>query len=269
MRLTAALLLTCAACAVQAPAFRAGAAPLAAHAATYALTLKPSSDQDVIAASGTMTYEVLDACTAWTTAQHLVINLTNKDGQDVKMVSDYATLEAKDGRHLEFHTKQVTDGAVTESLDGSATLDASGRGTADFTSPERNRVKLPPGTLLPMAHTGALIDGAAAGKKFLSLPLFDGTDADGAQDTFVTIESWDMPSAGAPHDPAWPALAAQPSGRMHIAFFDRAKSAETPTYEIGMRYFQDGVADGLTMNFGDFAMQGELAQFALRQAPRC
>jgi len=269
MRLTAALLLICAVPAFPALALPARAAQLAAHAATYALTLKPGADQNVIAATGTMTYEVLDACTAWTTAQHLVINLTNKDGQDVRMISDYATLEAKDGRHLEFHTKQVTDGAVTESLEGAATLDPSGRGTADFTSPEHNRVALPAGTLLPMAHTGALIDGAEAGKRFLSLPLFDGTDAGGAQDTFVTIESWNPPSAAAGRDPVWPALAAQSSGRMHIAFFDRTKSAETPTYEIGMQYFQDGVADGLTMNFGDFAMSGKLAQFTLRQPPHC
>ena len=154
----------------------AQAAPLAAHHAVYALTLDTAKTQTVMAAHGSMTYDVTDTCGAWTTSQHLVIDLTNQDGQDVHMVSDYATLEAKDGTHLDFHSKQVTDTAVTEQVDGTATLThAGGSGHADFTSPQKTTLLLPDGTLLPMAHTNALIDAAAAGQKFLSVPLFDGT----------------------------------------------------------------------------------------------
>ena len=262
VRLNAALLITVP-LAMAAPAC-ADAAPLAAHDATYTLTLKPAADQEVIAASGTMTYDVVDACTSWTTSQHLVIDITNKDGQDVKMVSDYATVESKDGRHLEFHTKQVTDTAVTQQLDGTATLERSGKGVADYTSPQHNRVLLPLGTLLPLAHTSAIIDAAEAGKKFLSVPLFDGTDAGGAQDTFVTIESWKPPARQ-----KWTDLSGLPFGRVHVAFFDRNTASETPSYEIGMQYFRNGVGSNLVMNFGDFAMEGALAQFQLHAPPHC
>lgn len=232
----------------------ARAAPLAAHHAVYQLTLDRSKEQDVTEAHGTMTYDVLDVCAAWTTSQHLVIDLTNKDGQDIHMVSDYATLESKDGTHLDFHTKQVTDQAVTEQLDGSAVLEHSGgRGRAAFTSPEKKEVPLPDGTLLPMAHTGALLDAAMAGKQFLSVPLFDGTTADGAQDTFVTVESWHKPVVQ-----KWAALSALAAGRVHIAFFDRGRATQTPDYEIGMIYFANGVADALRMDFGGFVMNGKL-----------
>ena len=237
-------------------------APLAAHHAVYQLTLDRSHEQGVTEAHGTMIYDVLDTCAAWTTSQHLVIDLTNKDGQDIHMVSDYATLESKDGTHLDFHTKQVTDQAVTEQLDGSAVLAHSGgRGVASFTSPEKKQALLPEGTLLPMAHTGALIDAAMAGRKFLSVPLFDGTAAGGAQDTFVTVENWHKP---APQK--WAALSALPSGRVHIAFFDRGSATETPDYEIGMQYFANGVADALRMDFGDFSMDGKLTTLDLHPA---
>jgi hypothetical protein len=247
----------------------AHAAPLAAHHAVYALTLDTSKTEDVIAAHGTMTYDVLDACAAWTTSQHLVIDLTNKQGQDVHMVSDYATLESKDGTHLDFHTKQVTGDAITQKLDGTATLEhAGGRGQATYTNPEKTQVLLPDGTLLPMAHTNALLNAAAAGRKFLSVPLFDGTGAGGAQDTFVTIESWAKPAPG--KIPAkWAALATLASGHIHIAFFDRNTTAETPNYEIGMTYYANGVADSLAMNFGDFLMNGRLEQLDLHTAPHC
>jgi hypothetical protein len=243
----------------------AHAAPLAAHHAVYTLTLDASKTDDVIAAHGTMTYDVTDACTSWTTSQHLVIDLTNKDGNDVHMISDYATQESKDGTHLEFHTRQVTNQATTEKLDGTATLEhAGGRGHADFINPEKTTVLLPEGTLLPMAHTNALLNAAAAGKKFLSVPLFDGTGADGAQDTFVTLESWNKPSPQ-----KWAALSPLSSGHVHIAFFDRSSATETPNYEIGMTYFANGVADSLAMNFGDFLMNGRLDQLDVRASPKC
>jgi hypothetical protein len=246
-------------------AAHAQAATLAAHHAVYALTLDTSKTEEVIAAHGTMTYDVVDTCAAWTTSQHLVIDLTNSDGQDVHMVSDYATLESKDGTHLEFHTKQITDTAVTEKLDGTATLEHSGgRGHADYTSPEKTQVLLPVGTLLPMAHTNALLDAAAAHRKFLSAPLFDGTGADGAQDTFVTIENWNSPAPT-----KWAALATLPYGHVHIAFFDRASAAETPDYEIGMTYYANGVADMLAMNFGDFLMNGRLEQLDIHPPAHC
>jgi hypothetical protein len=238
---------------------------IAAHHAAYVLSLKSSQDQGVLAANGTMTYDVTDACTGYTTAQHLVINLTDHDARDVTMVSDYATFETKDGTRLNFHTRQMTGSTVTEQLDGTATLDRAGAGGhADFTTPDHRRVTLPPGTLLPNAHTLTIMQASAAGKRFLSIPLFDGTGEDGAQDTFVTIEGLQSP-----HTVRWSALSVLPSSRVHVAFYDRDQGSEMPNYEIGVRYFDNGVADDLAMNFGDFVMAGKLTTLDIRQKPRC
>ena len=51
----------------------------------------------MVSATGTMGYEVMDACDGWAVRQRLSMRLTNSDGQDIEMVSDYATWEAKDG----------------------------------------------------------------------------------------------------------------------------------------------------------------------------
>ncbi|MEJ0048952.1 MAG: DUF1849 family protein [Rhodospirillales bacterium] len=240
-------------------------ANIAAHHAFYELSLKSSLDQGVLAARGQMTYDIADACTGLTTAQHLSIDLTDRDGRDVTMISDYATFETRDGTKLEFHTRQMTGTDVTEALDGTAVLDRSGgRGHADYTSPEHKRVALPAGTLLPNAHTLAILAAGAAGKHFLATPLFDGTDAKGAEDSFVTIEAWQKPRTE-----KWSALSSLPSGRVHVAFFGRDQGTETPDYEIGMRYFSNGVADDLAMNFGDFVMAGRLTELEIRPSPRC
>ncbi len=232
---------------------------LAAHRAIYKLTLDGVPSGDVSAASGTMGYEVQDACDAWATRQRLDMVVTNSDGQDVRMISDYATWESKDGLRMRFHMRQTTDAAVTQQLDGEAALTrVGGPGRVHYTAPKDTTTELPAGTLFPMTHTAAIVAGAEAGKRFLSIPLFDGTGPDGAQHSFVVITSW------GPRQPnRYPVLATLPSGRVHIAFFDRGKEALEPDYQVAMRYWENGIANDLRMDFGDFVMDGTLTSLAL------
>lgn len=235
------------------------AADLAAHRAIYDLKLDNSKAGDVSAASGTMAYEVQDACDGWATQQRLQMTITNRDGQDVEMLSDYTTWESKDGLKLRFRMRQMTDKAVTSEVEGNASLPAAGQpGIAHFTSPESSSKPLPAGTLFPMMHTEALLQAAQAGKKFLALPLFDGTTATGAQDSSIVVNGWTESPEG-----KWPDLLKLASGKFHIAFFDRGPDKQQPDYEVSMRYWDNGVADDLNMNFGDFVMAGKLAEFKL------
>lgn len=242
----------------------AAAVELAAHRGEYKLTLESARGGDVIAANGTMTYEVIDACDGWAVRQRLAMNVTNHDGQEIKMLSDYTTYEGKDGLSMRFRMKQTTEDAVTSEVAGDAKLDAvGGAGSATYTLPEVATKPLPAGTLFPTAHTEAIIRAAEAGKKFVSLPLFDGTSPGGGQDSSVVINGWNVTP-----DIAWPELAALSSGRVHIAFFDREQGSQQPDYEVGMRYYANGVADGLSMNFGDFVMGGKLEKLVFAK-PGC
>jgi hypothetical protein len=252
-----ALLALCASAAL--PAHAAGLyTASAAHRAFYTLTLSTSRGGDVVAARGTMGYEVIDACDGWAVRQRLSMTLTNTDGQDIEMVSDYATWESKDGLRFRFHMKQTTDSAVTSQTDGDAKLErAGGPGEAHYTVPEDTTKPLPAGTLFPMAHTGAILAGAEEGKKFLALPLFDGTDDSGAEDSSVVVLDWKKPE---PNKYAF--LASLPSTRVRLAFFDHDSKSEVPTYQVGMRYWQNGVADNLQMDFGDFVMDAKLSELS-------
>jgi hypothetical protein len=265
----AALILT-AGVAIQ-PALAASSPPAAppvtgllAHRALYKLTLGSAKGGDVIAAQGTMGYEVTDACDGWAVRQRLKMTITNADGQDIVMSSDYATWEAKDGLKFRYHVRQMTDEAVTSQTDGEASLvKTGGTGEAHYTSPHDTTAALPAGTLFPMMHTSAIIAAARDKKRFLSLPLFDGTDETGVEDSFIIILSWNPPIAG-----KWPVLSPLPSTRVRISFFDHQPSAVTPSYEVGMRYWENGVADDMQMDFGDFVMNAKLDEFA-PQPKRC
>lgn len=244
----------------------AAAAPapvhLASHHAAYQLTLERARG-DVTAAHGEMTYSVRDVCGAWATHQRLDMKVANSDGKDVHMVSDYATWEAQGGHEMRYLLRQTTNGQVTDQISGIAHRTAKG-GVADFTLPQPATMALPPGTLFPTLHTRAVIAAAEAGKRFMSLPLFDGTTAAGTQHTFVTITSWHPTT---PHT-RWAALKNLPSGRVHIAFFNRTGTGMLPDYQVGMRYWANGVSDDVSMDFGNFVMRATMEKFALLH-PHC
>jgi hypothetical protein len=102
----------------------------------------------------------------------------------------------------------------------------------------------------------------------LVVPLFDGTSADGAQDTTTIISAWTLPQPNA----KFPDLAKLGSARMRVAFFDRnaggaGGGASAPDYEVGLRYFENGVADEMQMDFGEFSVNGALQELALLPNP--
>ena len=247
-------------------------AELVAHTAQYELTLDRSRppSSDVTNASGTLSYEIVDACEAWASRQRLVINQVNRDGQTIELVSDYATLESKDGLSMQFRMRQTTEQAVMEEVEGRATLERTGGpGTVEYGGKTPHTLALPAGTVFPMMHTAAIIDAAEAGKKYLALPTFDGTGDKGAQDSGIAIAGW-----GATPPGANPALAAMPSGRVRIAFFDREQDSKSekvpgaPDYEVGMRYFQNGVSDDLVMDFSEFVLRGRMTTYT-PAVPHC
>ena len=233
----------------------AGAASsLAPHHAVYDLALSGSPDGATVAATGRMTFELREDCDAWATEQTLTLDATDRTGHQTATRSDYATYETKDGRTLTFSMTQHDGSHAADTVRGVAT-----RGPASviarFSSPAGLVRTLPADTLFPMAHNAAIIAAAGAGQHAIAPVLFDGTSADGAQATYASILSWAPTGVSAPA----PALAALDSGRVHIAFFPEGSHAMAPDYELGMRFFANGVSDRLDMDFGDFSMHGDLA----------
>jgi hypothetical protein len=234
-----------------------GAQAMAAHRAAYRLTMASARpDGQVSQAQGAMLFEVRDACDGWTTRQRLTINVVDRAGDTVETGSDYSTWESKDGRRLRFTLTQTAQGAVTQRVAGEAELDGDKGGTVRYEQPEKQEMTLPAGTILPMAHTIRTLAMARAGEKLLNLPLFDGTTDEGAQDSTTLLSPWTAAQAEA----RFPLLANQASARMRIAFFSRDASAGagTPEYEVGLRYYANGVADEMKMDFGDFVLDGRL-----------
>jgi len=245
--------------AVGAEALAAAVARMAPHRAAYRLDLGEARGSGITSVRGAMVFDVVDACEGWATRQRMTMTLMDRDGQEIETISDYATYEAKDNSRLRFSLTQTTQGAVSQRIGGEAELGADGAGRVRFTEPAGREEALPAGTLLPMRHTAMAVETARAGGRLLAAPLFDGTSDEGAQDTTTIVTAW----GAAAGEARFPLLAGQASGRMRIAFFERGAAtggASAPEYEVGLRYFENGVADELVMDFGEFSVTGRLLE---------
>jgi hypothetical protein len=244
---------------VSAEALAAGIARMVAHRAAYRLDLGEARNSGIGAVRGAMVFDVADACEGWATRQRMTMTVVDRDGQAVETVSDYNTYEAKDNSALRFSLTQTTEGAVSQRVAGEATLKNDGTGRVVFSEPSGEQQDLPEGTILPMRHTILSVEAARAGRRLLASPLLDGTTAEGVQDTTTIMSAW-QPAQG---QPQFPLLANQASGRMRIAFFERGAAtsgASQPEYEVGLRYFENGVADEIVMDFGEFSVTARLLE---------
>ena len=239
---------------------------LTSQHAVYALTLSKVRTHDLTGAAGQMSFDVVDGCTGWATTQHMTLIVRNVDGSLNKSVTDYITWESKDGKTLTF-TLRERDNDGKEQVDDAGTATHTGpnnAGIIHYTTPANTTLTMPPGTLFPMAHTEALLAAGRDGKKFIAPPLFDGTTADGTQATFVAILSHQ-----GPEKTPYPALSTIPSTNVDIAFYERKNDDENPDFRTSMRYFENGVATNLVLDFGDFVMTGKLIRLTIPASPEC
>ena len=197
-----------------APAATAPLAPLtaralASHRGIYALTLdRARENAAIVDVSGAMLFEIIDACESWASRQRFTMTLRNREGTELETGSDYATLESMDGRNLRFSLTHMRQGAVSSRVAGQAELTADGSGVARYSEPEVKELPIPAGTLLPNTHTIAALNAARAGQRLLVAPIFDGTTADGAQQTTTVLSPWQGPQP-VPEAPSLSALGSE------------------------------------------------------------
>lgn len=255
--------------AASAPAGAAGPAPaieVAPHRAVYSMTLAAAKNSSgVISARGALSFEWGDSCDGWTIEQRYKLQLVFAQDVEVEIATNYITWESKDGTAYRFKVRKTKNGKPEEEVSGSAELDGAKGGSAEFTLPARNAMKLPAGTIFPTQHTFLLLERARAGDRMVPRVVFDGATAEGASLVSALIGRA-LPAPEAAAD----ALLNRPGWAMRMAYFgiDKADTAE-PDYEIGMDLQDNGVARGIRLDYSDFSIKGTLEKLEPLAKPPC
>ena len=173
-----------------------------------------------------------------------------------------------------FNTTQLRNQKPAETTVGDANrAGADGEVKVVITKPEKSTKTLAAGTYFPVQHSIALIEAAKAGKDKFRADIYDGSEkGEKAYDTSARIGKIIQPGAtalpalkgGEPLDKltAWPVT---------ISYYERGQSGQdaTPVYELSFVFFENGVSRKLVIDYGEFAIKGELTALEFLEPAKC
>jgi hypothetical protein len=247
------------------------------HRAVYDITFDHATPGSGVAdMNGRMVYEMTGSrCGGYSQSMRFVTRMTNQDG--VAQINDLRTSSFEDiaKHHLRFSSSQYENQKLSEASQGIA---EPGKGSTftevKLTKPAKKTVKLPSDIYFPIQHSLALMDAAREGKSVFLANLYDGSDkGEKFYETNAVIGSRSQPGSA-----VMPAsvrnggeLGKLASWPIAIGYFDPGPSRTDamPTYELSFRFYENGVSTSLYIDYGDFAIRGDLKELTFLEEGAC
>jgi hypothetical protein len=259
-----------------AAAAMADVVPLAPHRAIYDVTLAAArGGAGVSAISGRIAYELTgSACEGYTQTMRFVTRMTNQSGSTTVSDLRSSTWEEGSGKRFRFDSSQFRDERRSDATAG----DAARPGPADdvkvdLTKPEKKSISLPARIYFPIEHTVALIDAGRVGKTSLRANLFDGSEKGEKVYDTVSVIGKNQPPASRKLAQVKNAerLTAVRAWPVSIAYFERTADGKDalPVYELSFLMFENGVSRRLHIDYGEFALRGELREIVFHAPSKC
>jgi hypothetical protein len=246
------------------------------HRAVYEITFDHSTPGSGVAdMSGRMVYEMTgSSCKGYEQNMRFVTRMTNQEGS--KQVNDLRTssFEEVASHRLRFSSSQYENQKLSEASQGSAgPVNGAAATEVKLTKPEKKTVKLPSDIYFPIQHSLALVQSARDGKSMFTANLYDGSDkGEKFYETNAAIGRRVEPGANSmPSVPNADQLAGLASWPVAIGYFEPGprKADAVPTYELAFRFYENGVSTKLYIDYGDFAIRGELKELTFLEETPC
>ncbi|NJM55463.1 MAG: cell envelope integrity EipB family protein [Verrucomicrobiae bacterium] len=263
----------------------AGAVPLQPHRAIYDLTLaRAASGSGVTEMTGRLVYEFTGAaCEGFTQNMRFVTRATSSDGSEQLNDIRTSSFEEANGERLDFSTTHLID-SQTQVTEGRAARTGGAKPTSgspaepgvkvELKKPEARQLSLGATVYFPIQHSIALLDIARAGGTKFEADLYDGSekgDRVSSTTTFVgkpSTEGNDLLPASAKAKMAnvryWP---------IATSYFEKtprlAGQDAVPSHEMQARFYENGVSTRLVLDYGDFALKGELSDITFLPETKC
>ncbi len=250
---------------------------LAPHRAIYELTLATTrGGTGVSSVLGRMAYDLTgSACDGYTQNMRFVTRMTNQSGNTVVSDLRSTTWEDARGKRFRFDSSQYRDEKATEATIG----DAARPGTSEdvkveLTKPAKKNISIPSRVYFPVQHTIALLNAAKASKTSFRADLYDGSEkGEKVYDTVAAIGRVQPPGSNRqlPQVKNVERLDALKGWSVSIAYFEpgSGKQDSLPVYELSFLMFENGVSRKLYIDYGEFALQGDLTEIAFHPPSKC
>jgi hypothetical protein len=260
------------------PAVAAEAAHFAPHRAIYELSMADATaGSGVSGVSGRMVYELSgSSCDGYTQNMRFVTIMTNQEGTETVSDLRNSSWEEADGKKLRFSSSQYQNDELADASQGDA---ARTKGSTpvvgvDLIKPAKKRVSLPADVYFPMQHAYTLVQAAKSGVKMFTANLYDGSEKGEKYYLTTTVIGKEYTPGAKPMAASFKGaerLQGVRSWPMTISYFEAGKNKQdqTPAYELSFRYFENGVTSDLKIDYGEFAIKGELKELTFLDPGKC
>jgi hypothetical protein len=246
---------------------------LVPHRAVYELSLaKGGGSRGVEAARGRIAFDFTgNECEGYTLSYRQVTVLETAENGSKTSDLRTANFEAGDGKSFRFRNDSAREEAATETVDGTAEHGRNGLVTVRLREPRRGSLTLPE-AVFPNEHMKRLIAAAQAGESTFSIRVFDGSD-DGKKvyDTLAVIGKRIDPGKDDGLEPSarQEQLSALPRWPVSLSYFAPGEGERTPAYILSFELYPNGVSRALRLDYGDFALIGDMRQLQLLPEKAC
>lgn len=248
--------------------------PLASHLAIYDLKLSQSKGrQSLEAVRGRIVFDFSgSACAGYDLKFRQVTELDNGEGKQA--VSDLRSTTWEDGeaRSFRFSSQNYLNDQLVDGVEGTADR-GSGGVMVKLTKPELKRFDA--GVILfPTEQMRKIIAAARADQTLLDLGVYDGSEnGQKVYQSLTVIGKAIMPDERKPTDAAakQQALALMKRWPVTISYFEKGGHGgeQTPVYTISFELYENGISRALVLDYGEFAVRGEMSSLELRAGPAC
>jgi hypothetical protein len=250
---------------------------LVPHRAVYDFSLsKSQTHSGVLAVFGRMVYELTGStCEGYTEKLRFVTEMTNADGEPTLADLQSSTWEEASGKRFRFNSTDMRDGKPAEDIAGDASrVSMPGHIVVELTKPDTKDLTLPERVYFPIQHVIALLNEARKGHASFRADVYDGSER--GEKVYHTISTIGALIAHDASDKlgaitnaerlqglsAWP---------IRISYFDPKSDREDagPAYEIRSVFFENGVNREAVIDYGSFAIKGELTKIDFLESKQC
>ncbi len=253
-----------------------GAAKLVPHRAVYDMTLDSSRPASgVSGVKGRMVFEFAGSgCDGYTMNMRLVTRIVGATGSSILSDLRSSTWEQGAGKRYRFNSSHYKGEKLEESTSG----DAERSGANDHVDiqvsvPKSKTLKVPGPVMFPTQHSLAILESAKKGQSVLQARIYDGSsEGDKVYSTTAFIGKRLKPGAKrhpkrVDNDKTLEALESWP---VSISYFETEEGpAETPVYQLNFRMYNNGVSRDLVIDYGDFAIKGDLSSLEFMPYTKC
>jgi hypothetical protein len=258
----------------------AGAAPeaagqgaiLAPHRAVYELSLDPAKTGTKLdSASGRIAFEITgNACEGYSVTLRQVTQLDTGEGRQSTSDLHSVTWENGAAKSYRFKSRNHVNNELRDEVDGTAERAPDGGLTVSLSAPKTAPFDLTGNISLPTEHLVKLLAAAAASERILETRVFDGApDGKKVYDTLAVIGA-PVKSSGPLEEAAQrPELQSMTRYPVTVSYFEPGTGERTPAYVLGFELYENGISRALRLDYGGFALRGELSALELLKATPC